>query len=75
MPHFLMNRTVDDGKLHAHDNPFMVSMRYRCECTGGEVLQISTVIDLGLDEEHFLWTMRRMFKDMKIEIAQHTGKK
>ena len=78
MPHLLMKRTKDDGKLHAHANPFMVSMRYQCECTGGEVLQISTMFDLNTaghaDEEAFIWTMKRMFRDMKIEISQHLKK-
>ena len=76
MPHLLMRRTKDDGKPHVHANPFMVSMRYQCECAGGEVLQISTVFDLkdvegNTDEEIFLWTVKRMFRDMKIEIRQH----
>ena len=78
MPHYLMNRSKDDGKLHAYENPFMVSMRYKCECTGGEVIQISTVFDhttMKDNEEVFLWTMRRMYRDMLIEIKQHTGNK
>jgi hypothetical protein len=77
MPHALMNRTADDGKLHSYPNPFMVSMRYHCECTGGEVIQISTVFDFSMlqrngEEEAFLWTIKRMLRDMRIEIAQHT---
>jgi hypothetical protein len=76
MPHLMMNRTKDDGRPHMHPNPFMVSMRYQCECTGGEVLTLSTVFDLEdvashTDEELFIWIMKRMFRDMKIEIAQH----
>ena len=45
-----------------------------------EVLQVSTVFNLKEDlqkhddEELFLWTMRRMFRDMKIEIAQHINR-
>lgn len=78
MPHLLMRRTKDDGKPHAYANPFMVTMRYQCECTGGEVLQISTVFDLAsvnlkdaASEQAFAWTMKRMFRDMQIEIEQH----
>jgi len=76
MTHLTMNRSKDDGKPHMYANPFMVSMRYQCECTGGEVIQISTVFDLkeykdNADEELFVWTMKRMFRDMKFEIAQH----
>lgn len=75
MPHYLMNRTKDDGKLHSYDNPLMVSMRYRCDCANNEVLQISVVIDKDTDEEVFTWTMKRLLKDMKIEIKQHTNEK
>lgn len=78
MPHLLMRRTKDDGKPHVYANPFMVSMRYQCECTGGEVLQISTVFNLDdvdlkdpAKEERFVWTMKRLFRDMQIEIEQH----
>ena len=78
MAHFLMRRTTDDGKPHAYANPFMVSMRYQCECTGGEVINISTVFDhnqMKDSDEAFIWLMRRMYRDMLIEIKQHTGKK
>lgn len=82
MPHYLMNRSKEDGNPHAFANPFIVSMRYQCDCTGGEVLTINTVFDLENfrsheGEEIFIWTMKRMFRDMKTEIAQHmnTGKK
>ena len=76
MPHLLMRRSKDDGKPHVYANPFMVSMRYQCECAGGEVLQVSCVFDLkdiasNSDEELFVWTMKRLFRDMKIEIRQH----
>lgn len=78
MPHYLMRRSKDDGKPHAYPNPFMVTMRYRCDCTGGEVLQISTVFDMSMGdlestgaEQAFVWTMKRMFRDMQIEIEQH----
>lgn len=71
MPHFLMRRSKDDGKLHAYPDPFMVTARYQCQCTGGEVLQISAVIDLNLDEEAFVWTMKRLRRDIQIEVEQH----
>ncbi len=71
MPHFMMRRTKDDGKPHAYPNPFMVTMRYRCECDAGEVIQISTIFDLDLDEERFIWTMKRLRRDMQIEVEQH----
>ena len=77
----LMRRTKDDGKPHAYTNPFMVSMRYQCECTGGEVLQISTVFDLmdlnlkdPVAEERFVWTMKRLLRDMQIEVEQHLNR-
>lgn len=77
MPHYLMSR--NDGKPHIYPNPFMVTMRYQCECTNGEVLQLSTVFDLKAlnkheDEELFIWTMKRMFRDIKIEIGQHLNR-
>ena len=80
MPHFLLKRTEDDGKPHMYVNPFLVSMRYQCGCTEGEVLKIQTVFDLDSfksneDEEAFIWAMKRMFRYMKIEIAQHMNKK
>lgn len=52
-------------------NPLIVTLRYRCECAGNEVLTISTVLDMNADEEVFLWTMRQLWRDVKLEVRQH----
>lgn len=52
-------------------NPLIASLRYRCECAGNEVLTISTVLDMSVDEEVFLWTMRQLWRDVKREVQQH----
>jgi hypothetical protein len=52
-------------------NPLVVSLRYRCECAENEVLQIGAVIDIGLSEEAFLWTMAQLWRDVKFEVEQH----
>lgn len=86
MPHLLMERDGEDGRSHpnAFVAPFIISMRYRCECANGEVIQINTVFDLETlkvdwdkrrieNEEALLWTVKRMLRDMLTEIQQHTG--
>lgn len=52
-------------------NPMIVSLRYRCECATNEVLQISVVLDLNAPEEHFLFTMKELWRDVKFEVEQH----
>lgn len=52
-------------------NPLVASLRYRCECAGNEVLQIHAVIDKDTSEEHFIWTMRQLWRDVKFEVEQH----
>jgi hypothetical protein len=52
-------------------NPLVVQLRYRCECTTNEVVQIGAVIDVNTDEERFVWTMRQMWRDLKFEVEQH----
>ena len=51
--------------------PMIASLRYRCQCAAGEVLQIQVVMDLDTTEEKFLWTMQQLWKDVKFEISQH----
>jgi hypothetical protein len=83
MPHLLME---NDREKHpnAFMAPFMISMRYRCSCANNEVITINTVFDLdmlGVDwekrrivnEDTLHWTIKRMIRDMLIEIRQHTG--
>lgn len=52
-------------------NPLIASLRYRCECTTNEVVQIQAVIDMDTDEERFVWTMRQLWRDVKFEVEQH----
>ncbi len=52
-------------------NPLIASLRYRCECAVNEVVNIQVVIDMDCPEEHFVWTMRRLWRDMQFEVEQH----
>lgn len=61
-----------DQPLHgAGLAPLTASLRYRCACTGGEVLTIQVVMPDDLNEESFAWTMKAMWRDMQTEIRQH----
>jgi len=52
-------------------NPLVATLRYRCTCATNEVLTISVVIDIDADEERFIWTMRRLWHDVKFEVETH----
>jgi hypothetical protein len=68
MTHLLRQR----HPLHAvSNNPLIASLRYRCQCTGGEVLQIQVVLDMECDEQKFLWTMKQLWRDVQFEVEQH----
>lgn len=68
MPHALVQR---DEKPSAFTDPVMITVRYQCPCDGKEVLQISSIFDINLGEEAFIWTMKRMLFDVKLEVKQH----
>ena len=53
----------------------MITFRYRCDCTGNEILTINTVMDLRLSDDMILNQMRLALKDMRFEIKQHINKK
>lgn len=55
--------------------PLVASLKYRCECENNEVVVIQVVLDADTTEENFVWTMRRLWRDVHIEIEQHTGRK
>lgn len=60
--------------LHAAGQaPLTATLRYRCACANNEVLTINVVMALEVSEDTFVWTMRRLWRDMQIEIKQHTG--
>lgn len=68
MTHLLSQR----HPLHAcGHNPMIVSLRYRCECAGNEVLNIQIVLDKDCTEEKFMMTMKQMWRDVKFEVEQH----
>lgn len=67
MVHHLAQR----NKHSAIQEPVIVTMRYRCVCANGEVLALSTVIDLEVGDEIFNFMMQQIIKDVRIEIAQH----
>lgn len=52
-------------------NPMIASLRYRCECANNEVLQIQVVLDVDIDEDAFMWTMRQLWRDVRFEVDQH----
>lgn len=68
MTHLLRNRHEHNG---IGVDPLVCSLRYRCECATNEVLQISAVIDMNISEENFVWTMQRLWRDVKFEVQQH----
>lgn len=68
MTHTLEQRHPLNG---CGSNPLIASLRYRCECVGNEVLTISAVLDMSVDEEAFVWTMRQLWRDVKFEVQQH----
>lgn len=67
MTHCLRRRVPDNPIL----NPLVASLRYRCECSTNEVLQIQVVMDMNATEEQFVWTMRNLWRDVKFEVEQH----
>lgn len=67
MPHELLKK----HELSPYDHPLLVTLRYRCGCTGKEVITIQNVLDLNMSRERFLWTMDALWKDMRIEVQQH----
>jgi len=68
MTHLLRER----HPLHAvGNNPLIASLRYRCECSVNEVLQIQVVMDMNTTKEKFLYTMEQLWRDVKFEVAQH----
>lgn len=68
MTHALRNRHTHNA---VGNDPLVCSLRYRCECTGNEVLSISAVIDVNSSEEAFVWTMQQLWRDVKFEVEQH----
>ena len=52
-------------------NPLTVTLRYRCECAGNEVLSIAAVLNNDMSEQEFIWTMKRLWEDVRFEVAQH----
>ncbi len=68
MTHLLRERHPLNAIGH---NPLVVSLRYRCQCATNEVLQIAAVIDMDSEEDRFVWTMRRLWQDLKFEVEQH----
>jgi len=52
-------------------NPLVASLRYRCQCSTNEVLQIQVVMDMNMPEDQFVWTMRNLWRDVKFEVEQH----
>lgn len=63
------------------DNPLIIQMRYRCACANNEVISLSYVLEMetldlvvAKNDEKFIWLMRRLLRDMQIEIEQHSNK-
>lgn len=52
-------------------NPLVVSLRYRCECSGNEVLNIQMVLDKDCSEKQFVETVKRLYRDLMFEVQQH----
>lgn len=52
-------------------NPLTVSLRHQCACGNRELLTIQTVLDMDLPEKIFIHTMRALWRDMRMEVAQH----
>jgi hypothetical protein len=52
-------------------NPLTVTLRYRCECAGNEVIAISVILDRDCSKEQFSFTMEMLYRDIMFEVQQH----
>lgn len=67
-----MTHTLIRGDKHRPWNvPLIATLRYRCECANGEVITISVVLDMDMQDDQFAYVMKQMKHDMAIEIQQH----
>jgi hypothetical protein len=72
----MVHRLAKPGQpLHAAGPaPLTATLRYRCECANNEVLTVSVVMSVDVNEEIFVWTMQQLWRDVQTEILQHTAK-
>jgi hypothetical protein len=68
MPH----RLLEHDPASPMTPPLMATLRYRCPCTGREIITVNTVFNMDASEEAFVWAMQMMWRDMRTEIRQHT---
>lgn len=55
--------------------PLVASLKYRCDCANNEVLAISVVLGTETTEEQFVWTMKQLWRDTKLEVEKHLQQK
>lgn len=58
-------------KCGLFNDPIVVTMRYRCSCANGEVITISTVINIDQHDKVHAMIMDQMRRDLAREIEQH----